>query len=402
MPVIALTVSPDGNWIATGSRDHYVVLWDTKHPTEVAKEWKGSANSSASLSFSPDSHRLAFPSANATDTIHWQIEPIGARDGRSAELHMPNVGTWFRSPPLSRHCAWSPDGTKLSAVVFGAPLRCDFGPLSAYVWDATTYTLLHTIDATDDFGQLMYQPLLNCFLDGRLLVVVWFPLEHYSEGWDAVPSPMSRSERTHAEPPSVWDLATGTRCATMPEEWGLKFFCAVKPSPDQRRITTICGADLCDWECYEFQWPNLRGRQTFTLSPNAQQRLWWDDSRFDIWDTRSDQCTASFRCATNVVGGCFSPDGQCVAICSEDGTEGQLQVGRVSDGVLLGSFGYECLSQHRSQSRDKPVVAFSGDGRFVYLGASTGDVHMFPLPLLEPNATHDDRTMRWQRCDDED
>ncbi|KAM5538713.1 hypothetical protein V8D89_007742 [Ganoderma adspersum] len=205
----------------------------------------------------------------------------------------------------------------------------------------------------------------------------------------------------------VWDTDMGTRVALTGDEEGLWWCCtATYSSRDPFQVTVVCGSNVGTWSL-QGPAPSLRKLEEYAsslFSPNGRLRLRWNSSRFGIWDTRAAQCVAAFRCA-HVVGGCFSPDGEHVAVCIEDGrgSEGLLQVGTVSDGVLLGSFRYRCRPEG-SRVGDDRVVAFAGDGRIVYLGTSTGQFHAYQLhpPLHDPDATHEDDIERWEKCDDED
>ena len=152
---------------------------------------------------------------------------------------------------------------------------------------------------------------------------------------------------------------------------------------------------------YGYWSPQCVAEHRYPLSPDGGHRLSWSKSSFRISDTHTGRCIVKFGCA-NVVGGCFSLDQRCVAVCTEDGTEGLLQARMVADGVVLRCFRYKAHPKGTWVQYNRPV-AFSGDGRAVYLGTPSGAVRIFPFPSREAHATHGDRPgiMRWEECDED-
>ena len=92
--------SPDSRWIATGSEDGTIILWDANG--QLRQEWAVDSNGIYSLEFSPDGRYLA--SASRGDEIEiWDL-------GQEAYL-----ATTLESPTrIYTSCAWSPDGTILA------------------------------------------------------------------------------------------------------------------------------------------------------------------------------------------------------------------------------------------------------------------------------------------------
>lgn len=399
--VVALTASPDAKWIASGSKDLSIILWDAEHPEWIAAEWEGCATSSQSFAFSPDSRRLAFPALATVNTIHvGEVRPLGSL---LAVLLMPHIPGSFN---FSQHCAWSSDGAKLSAVAFDVQPS---GQIVACVWDAKTYALLHTIEENPFIN---VQPnsnlpsrLINCFLDSDdlRLVLVWLPPDLLK---DRDVLSCQTPKYTYPSPVyELWDIATGTRSAMITEECILRYPCSITPIPNEPLFTTACGANIWFWqvtEYYGFPWPYARNQRTFAYSPHTRQRLSWSNSWFKMWDASTDRCMSTFRCP-NIVCGCFSPDGQYVAVCSVNGREGLVQVGMpASDGVLLASWRYECGPPDPDVPKDG-ALAFSADGRTVYFGTSSSRIYFwaFSCPSArhgQPNTTQDDSAiMRWEK-----
>ena len=425
--MIALTVSPNGKWISSGGRDGRIILWDAKDPMVIAAEWMGCVDSSQSFSFSPDSRRIAFPTFNlvvsGSDFETFCIGRVDALNDPPAALpkapERPDGASL--TGHLSRRCAWSPDGGKLTSVAFR---RGDSIPAFAYVWDTTTYTLLRTItDHPPVYANLRPSrpsgqssigwnsqsspnaPLVDCLLHGHHLAVVWFPpVPRGAPGPNEVPSQASRC----ILPSYVWDTNEGTPVVPTSDTQALPWSCTVtfNPSPEPDQATVICGDNVGVWSL-QGTTPALHELKEYAsslFSRDGRLRLRWHSSRFRVWDIRAAQCVVAYRCA-HIVGGCFSPDGEHVAVCIEDGRDpnGLLQVGTVSDGVLLGSFRYRCRPKSSGVRKDR-VVAFSTDGRTVYLGTSLGQLHVYPLraPLHDLDATHEGDTERWEKYDEED
>ena len=78
--VFAVTVSPDGKMLASGSKDDNVILWDLENYQPIGDPLRGHSGSVASVDFSPDGSILASGSVDKT-IILWDIQthqPIGS------------------------------------------------------------------------------------------------------------------------------------------------------------------------------------------------------------------------------------------------------------------------------------------------------------------------------------
>lgn len=358
---------------------------------EFVDEWKGTPDSSQSLSFSPDCHRLAFPANASTIQI---AEHIGGRGGPSTELHILNNGT-FHSFQLSYswHCAWSPDGMKLFAAVFAKDF---YQPEFAWVWDATTYALLHTINlkppADVDYPSLLFEPSplppLGCHSSlssdpSPFDNSIWdpsgafFSLDYHSS-LSFGPSPLVNS---------IWDSSGAFFPLGCQEgdcdavSWPMHGPSTPRPFPFQTPIPTL--DTLC--------WDGL----TKVESPLSVTQMYGTGSvpcfegfpsPSTLCDTLSDQCTPQHS-AARTSSAIVSHWMESSAIRSEDSIWGPSGVGRVPSDGVLGSFGYQCLLEG-SQLQGDRVAAVLGEsaetGRPYTWGCQSdiGDIHIYPLSLV--------------------
>src|SRR5690606_11447874 len=74
--VTRVAFSPDGRWLASGSRDNRVMLWDVATGENLSQPLAGHRNWVSGLSFSPDSQQLATASWDQ-DILVWDISMEG-------------------------------------------------------------------------------------------------------------------------------------------------------------------------------------------------------------------------------------------------------------------------------------------------------------------------------------
>ena len=58
-PVVSASFSPDGRWLATGSRDTSIILWDMSTDEPISQTLSGHTDGILDMSFSPDGRILA-------------------------------------------------------------------------------------------------------------------------------------------------------------------------------------------------------------------------------------------------------------------------------------------------------------------------------------------------------
>jgi WD40 repeat protein len=124
----AVSWSPDGRRLATGSADGTAKVWDAASGRQLLT-LKGHTSPLWSVSWSPDGQRLATASEDGTAKV-W--DAAGAREMLTLKGHT----NWVTS------VSWSPDGKRLAT---GSGRRGGTGDNSAKVWDATTGRAILTL-----------------------------------------------------------------------------------------------------------------------------------------------------------------------------------------------------------------------------------------------------------------
>jgi WD40 repeat protein len=144
----AMTFSPDGTLLATGSSDDTIIrLWDTQTGQPV-RILEGHTERVGSLAFSPDGSQLA--SGSADDTVRmWDVE-TGAVIAL-IEGHDKSPSHWIKA------VAFSPNGEKVASGATDNTLR---------TWDAKTGERLCTFEHASTVTGASFSP------DGKLLASI--------------------------------------------------------------------------------------------------------------------------------------------------------------------------------------------------------------------------------------
>lgn len=141
--VRAVDVSPDGQYVASGADDKKVVLWDVGSGSQV---WSHTRHDGwlYSLRFSPSGDRLASGGSGSRDVLIWDVGSGSVNTtlkGHSSDL---------------RGIAWSPDGGLIASIDSSGSL---------HIWDPETGEQLHKFSVEGTGNAVAWSP------DGALLVV---------------------------------------------------------------------------------------------------------------------------------------------------------------------------------------------------------------------------------------
>ena len=362
--VWSVSWSPDGKFLATGSYDGTVKVWDAaggREPLTVGRH----ASGVHSVSWSPDGTRLATGSWDSTARV-W--DAAGGQELLTLKGHTSLVGS----------VSWSPDGTRLAT---------GSGSGTAKVWDAASGREQLTLRGhTSPVSSLPWSP-------GLVSPVAWSPdgkqlATGSGDGtvkvWDAVDSQEHLSLKGHAGgvqsvswSPDGQRLATGSADGTMkvwdaaggreplalkgPSSgvasiswspsgvWSSSGVASISWSPDGKRLATGSADGAKVWDA-------IGGREPFTLkgytgwvscvswSPDGT-RLATAGSRdgmVKVWDAAGSREPLTLKGHTSGVWSVsWSPDGTRLATGSSDRT---AKVWQASGGreplTLKGHTGY--------------------------------------------------------------
>jgi hypothetical protein len=223
---VSLALSPDRRWVAAGTSDHTIQLWDLTAgaPGRPCRALVGHRIGPAALAFAPDGKLLASNSHDDRPIRVWEVA-TGVERWRSARE---------TTPPCA--LAFSPDGSALASGLLDDRTVC--------LWDAATGKELRRLR-----GHAIW-PLHVAFSpDGRLLA---------SAG----------EERTIR----LWEVATGSPVCSWTAPQGP--VCSLAFSPDGRALASGCcrGGAILLWDVTNP--PGKKVRPAVPLAAHDLKRLW--------------------------------------------------------------------------------------------------------------------------------
>ncbi|KAI0741060.1 WD40-repeat-containing domain protein [Earliella scabrosa] len=322
--VTSLAVSPDSKWVASGSDDTAIILWDVEGQVMMAHRWPDAHHEIVSdLAFSPDNRYLASAGGDSKIRI-WDVDARNDAPHAVLEGHTETIHTVL----------WSPDGTKL---VSGSD------DMTVRIWDAATFQQLHVLSTPNAMvtfviissdGTMLASggTDYNCRIWDVATGALRYDLRgHKGMVWTAAFDPECRRVASGSDDGSVriWRVSTGDELVILHEHHGP--VSSVAFSSDGKKI----------------------------LSASS-------DSTVKVCDSFSGEKLLSLDGHDSMVNSArFSPDDRYIASASSDNT---LRLWKTSDGSCVRTF---------NEHDDKVVQAlFSSDGRLLSSGSDDGTVRI--------------------------
>jgi WD40 repeat protein/serine/threonine protein kinase len=290
--VYSVAFSPDGQYLATATKDGFVRLWRAKDGQELRK-WPAHQGGATTVSFSPGGRHLASGSWDGTVKL-WDVEKALQGEVHAPLLrleHTHRVRVWW--------VTFSPDGLRLASA--GGRDADEKGEVK--VWDLNTGQEALTLSSfTESVRCVQFSP------DGRRLAAC---------------------RRGMVQ---VWDAQTGREQLTCGDPQ--RRFQGVAFSPDGRRLAAVDGLLNVDPDGEVKVWDAQTGQEVLSLrghvgglrsvafSPDGRRLASAGlDQTVKLWDAQTGQEVLTLRGhIDNVFGLAFSAGGHQLASASLDHT----------------------------------------------------------------------------------
>ena len=373
-PIQTVAFSPDGTRIATGSNDRTARIWDG-HTGALLFVLAGHKDGVIDVAFAHDGARLATSSSDHTARI-WDVATgrlvttLAGHDQRVRRTRFSSDGRRIVTAGFDKQaivwdartfrpiCRLPHDAAVTWADFTPDQRRIATSGKLAYVWDATTCKLLHTLVGHRDalFGAT-FSP------DGKTLAT----------------ASVDKTAR-------LWDVEHGTLLATLEQRTGSVQ--SVDFSPDGNRLVTAGGEGIA--RIFDVRSGALIGSleghtgsiQVARFSPDGKSIVTAsDDKTARIWSAAS-QVLARTIPIPPANFGRLAPDGRRAVIAGVDGITRVIDLGS-GETVLT-------LDGHKGEVTS---AAFSADGRRIVTTGIDKTAHVWDASdgkLLETLAGHED------------
>jgi WD40 repeat protein len=309
----SVAFSPDGRYIASGSQDKTIKLWDVATGREI-RTFIGHTNAVLSVAFSPDGRYIASGSWDKTIKL-WDVST-----GREIRTFIGHTNWVY-------FVTFSPDGRNIASGSKDPTIK---------LWDVATGREIRTFAGhTDGVVSVAFSP------DGRYIA---------SGSWDKTIK--------------LWDVSTGREVRTFAGH--TDSVASVAFSPDGRNIASG------GWDKTIKLWDVSTGREVRTFaghtnwvhsvafSPDGRYiASGGEDQTIKLWDVSTGKEIRTFAGHTNVLlSVAFSPDGRYIASGGSDKT---IKLWDVSTGREIRTF--------IGHTNWVYFVTFSPDGRYIASGS---------------------------------
>ncbi|PIL36035.1 hypothetical protein GSI_01695 [Ganoderma sinense ZZ0214-1] len=337
--VSVLTVSPGGKWVASGSADSTIILWDANLRI-LAHEWVAHVGGVDRLAFSPSDGQFLASSGKDNAVTIWAV---GAQDVVDVKcvIALKEVERMWRV----ELCGWAGDSllftsrTKTKAVVRS--------------WDTRTSTQRQLLAG----GSIQVIPSSQDGASGFLVLS--------TKGNPSILRAREIDKDTgvrpigflacdgRTSPPKDASCSSGGRLAIIHGDarvlvWDLEADAPASARPLSELI---------------YSGGNIQG---IAVSPDGSQVLAWGGNSMTIWDAHDDFAAPGKLFEGHddrIVTASFSPDGKAVASASKDGVV-----------RLWNTLNGSCIATLMDHSDSVVCVAFSPDGHLLSSGYANGTV----------------------------
>jgi WD40 repeat protein len=398
-------VSPNGKWVATGSTDGWVHVWEAMSGKPVAT-WKGHQGYS-SPSFSPDGIRLVTASPVDRTARIWDAA-TGKQLGNDL-AHVMGVD----------EAVFSPSGSKVIST-------CD--DHVARVWDVKSGTVERELRGhTGGVVHVRFSP------DGSRVVTTSY--DGSARVWDTSTGDQKHELRLGLEndmPYSITYSEDGTRIITGSRRGRVHFFDAqtggrelvpavhadcvgtVGLSPNGRYlltggwdyVTRVWDTRTWDLRC------TLRGHEDSGLGAAFIDDRWVvttaNDRTARVWDLDHQEREGRLWDRTDLGGpvrfnaqtAAFAPDGKRLALARPSGTVDLVPV-QNEGGSVVSLIGHKSVTRDGFTSARVHRITFARDGSFLVTGGQDGTARVWDANTGEPRQllTWHDKPVRWVAVD---